>query len=116
MTISPMLGSTLAASKRARDTSICARAREGNQRARLSVRDEGQGISPETQARIWNVFERLDSEAQTAHASGANLGLGLHICKIIIELHGGQVGVESAVGAGSTFWFTIPLASASPAA
>lgn len=78
--------------------------------ARLSVRDEGQGISPETQARIWNVFERLDSEAQAPRAGGVNLGLGLHICKIIVELHGGQVGVESAVGAGSTFWFTIPLA------
>lgn len=77
--------------------------------ARVTVRDEGEGISPEMQSRIWNVFERLDSEA-TQRASGVNLGLGLHICKTIIELHGGQVGVESAVGAGSTFWFTLPLA------
>jgi signal transduction histidine kinase len=78
--------------------------------ARVSVRDEGQGISPATQARIWNVFERLDSgAAQRTH--GVNLGLGLHICKIIIALHGGEVGVESAIGAGSTFWFTLPLAA-----
>lgn len=76
---------------------------------RVCVRDEGQGIAPETQARIWNVFERLDS-ATAQRADGVNLGLGLHICKIIIALHGGEVGVESAVGAGSTFWFTLPLA------
>lgn len=79
---------------------------------RVTVRDEGQGISPETQARIWNVFERLDSDA-TQRANGVNLGLGLHICKTIIELHGGEVGVESVLGAGSTFWFTLPLASPS---
>jgi signal transduction histidine kinase len=77
--------------------------------ARLSVRDEGRGVSPEAQARIWNVFERLDSQsAQSAHA--VNLGLGLHICKTIIALHSGEVGVESAEGAGSTFWFALPLA------
>jgi len=75
--------------------------------ARVSVRDEGQGIPPETQTRIWNVFERLDTEA-AQHTDGINLGLGLHICKTVIELHGGEVGVESAVGAGSTFWFTLP--------
>jgi PAS domain S-box-containing protein len=76
--------------------------------ARIAVRDEGQGIAPETQARIWNVFERLDSEL-TQRPTGINLGLGLHICKIIIALHGGQVGVESAIGSGSTFWFILPL-------
>ena len=78
--------------------------------ARVCVRDEGQGIAPETQARIWNVFERLDSGG-AQRAQGVNLGLGLHICKTIIALHGGEVGVESAVGAGSTFWFTLPLAA-----
>lgn len=75
---------------------------------RVSVRDKGQGISPETQARIWNVFERLDADA-AQHTDGVNLGLGLHICKTVIELHGGQVGVESAVGVGSTFWFSLPM-------
>jgi len=77
---------------------------------RVAVCDEGQGIAPETQARIWNVFERLDSGG-AQRAQGVNLGLGLHICKTIIALHGGEVGVESAVGAGSTFWFTLPLAA-----
>ncbi|HEX2349916.1 MAG TPA: PAS domain-containing sensor histidine kinase [Ktedonobacterales bacterium] len=79
--------------------------------ARLSVRDEGQGILPEAQARIWNVFERLESQSAQS-ADGVNLGLGLHICKTIIALHSGEVGVESAPGAGSTFWFTLPLALA----
>lgn len=86
-------------------------AEEGGTMARLSVRDEGEGISPEAQARIWNIFERLESQS-TQSADGVNLGLGLHICKTIIALHSGEVGVESAPGAGSTFWFTLPLALA----
>jgi signal transduction histidine kinase len=77
--------------------------------ARLSVRNAGPGISPEAQARIWNVFERLDS-GPPQPTEGVNLGLGLHICKTIIALHDGEVGVESAPSAGATFWFTLPLA------
>jgi len=79
--------------------------------ARLAVRDEGPGVPRKEQARIWERFHRTAGVAAQSGA-GVGLGLGLYISRQIIEQHGGQVGVESAVGKGSTFWFTLPLASA----
>jgi PAS domain S-box-containing protein len=79
--------------------------------ARVAVRDEGPGLPPEEQARVWEPFHRAPGIAVQS-AVGESLGLGLHICKTIIEAHGGLVGIESEVGTGSTFWFTLPLASA----
>jgi signal transduction histidine kinase len=77
--------------------------------ARVSVRDEGTGLSREQQEQIWERFYRVpDVEVQSG--SGVGLGLGLHICRTIIEEQGGHVGVESSPGEGSTFWFTLPLA------
>ena len=76
--------------------------------ARVSVRDEGPGLSPEQQERIWERFYRVP-EISVQAGSGVGLGLGLHICQKIIEEHGGQVGVESARGQGAAFWFTLPL-------
>jgi signal transduction histidine kinase/chemotaxis methyl-accepting protein methylase len=79
------------------------------QMARVAVRDEGPGLSPEQQQRVWERFYRVPTiEAKTG--SGVGLGLGLHICKLLIEHQGGQVGVQSTPGHGSTFWFTLPLA------
>jgi signal transduction histidine kinase/PAS domain-containing protein len=77
--------------------------------ARVSVCDQGPGLSITEQQSIWERFYQVDRiKALSNSASG--LGLGLHICKFIIEQHQGQVGVQSAPGDGSTFWFTLPLA------
>jgi signal transduction histidine kinase len=74
---------------------------------RVAVRDWGPGLPRQAQARIWERFQRVEGILSTGGAVG--LGLGLHICKTIVERHGGEVGVRSAPGKGSTFWFALPL-------
>jgi PAS domain S-box-containing protein len=76
--------------------------------ARVSVRDQGPGLTPEQQQRVWERFYRVAAPGQRGPEGG--LGLGLAIVKAIVEKHHGQVGVESAPGQGATFWFTVPLA------
>ena len=76
--------------------------------ARVWVRDRGPGLSPEQQRRIWERF--YQAAGMKAHSdAGRGLGLGLHICRALIQRHNGEVGVESTPGYGSTFWFTLPL-------
>lgn len=79
----------------------------GPLQARVWVRDQGPGVAVEAQTRVWERFYRV---GQIEHQDGSSigLGLGLHISRTIIEQHAGQVGVESASGAGATFWFTLP--------
>ncbi len=74
--------------------------------ARVTVRDEGPGIPEAEREHIWERFHRTPGAA-AGEKSG--LGLGLFISRGLIERHGGQVGVESAPGQGSIFWFTLPL-------
>jgi len=77
-------------------------------RAMVQVRDTGIGIAAADLDRVFERFRQLDMST-TRRAGGA--GLGLTICKEIVEAHGGQIGVMSEIGKGSLFWFTLPLAS-----
>ncbi|HTK10133.1 MAG TPA: ATP-binding protein [Ktedonobacteraceae bacterium] len=75
--------------------------------ARVSVRDEGPGLTSEEQRHIWERFYQGTTRSHAAGSSG--LGLGLYISQTIIQQHHGYVGVESKPGRGSTFWFSLPL-------
>ncbi len=77
--------------------------------ARVTVRDRGPGLPPDQQESIWERFHRAPG-VEVLSGSGVGLGLGLHISREIVERHGGAVGLESVVGEGSTFSFTLPRA------
>ena len=91
-----------------RPVDVSVEARRGQ--ARVAVRDAGRGIPKAERAQVWELFHQASGVA-TATQGGTyrgSLGLGLYICKTIVEAHGGRVGVQSAVGKGSVFWFTLP--------
>jgi signal transduction histidine kinase len=81
--------------------------RDGDRAVRVSVTDTGVGIPPEDLARLFDKFEQARSRATR---SEKGTGLGLYITRQLVELHGGHIDVESEVGQGSTFSFTIPTA------
>jgi len=73
---------------------------------RVDVSDTGRGIPEESLCRI---FDRLYQSRETDWSTVGGLGLGLHLCREIVRLHGGEIGVESEMGKGSTFRFSIPV-------
>jgi signal transduction histidine kinase len=84
---------------------IILRAREDDGNLVVEVQDTGRGISAEEQQRLFEPYHRLESDRE--HLSG--LGLGLALCKTLVELHGGRIWVQSQAGKGSTFGFSVPL-------
>ena len=82
------------------------RPQDGADRVRVSVRDTGVGLAPEAIAQLFQPFTQADTSA-TRRFEGA--GLGLAISKSLVEQMNGRIGVESDLGAGSEFWFEIPL-------
>lgn len=74
----------------------------------VAVHDEGIGIAPEDLSRIWERFYRVDN-TNTRRIGGT--GLGLSISRALVELHGGRIWAESELGQGSSFFFTLPVAT-----
>ncbi|AFY43370.1 multi-sensor signal transduction histidine kinase [Nostoc sp. PCC 7107] len=69
-----------------------------------TVSDNGVGISPEQSQRMFDLYFRGKNNSYSL-----GLGLGLYLCKQIVQAHGGEIGVQSALATGSTFWFTLPI-------
>jgi two-component system phosphate regulon sensor histidine kinase PhoR len=87
------------------EVTVGARRREEDGPVEVWVKDNGPGIAPEHRERIFERFYRVD-RARSREQGGT--GLGLSIVKHIVQSHGGEVWVNSEVGRGSTFCFTLP--------
>lgn len=89
---------------------VALRVRPDRGAVEVAVEDNGRGISPEAQRRLFQKYERVDNSSAKIEGTG----LGLVIVKEIVEAHGGTVGVTSVPGSGSTFWMRLPHADGQP--
>jgi PAS domain S-box-containing protein len=87
---------------------ITLRARERDADLVVECQDTGSGIAKEDQGRLFDAYHRVESDRERF----SGLGLGLALCKKLVELHGGRIWVESEEGKGSTFSFSLPLKDA----
>jgi signal transduction histidine kinase len=87
---------------------IDVRAVPAEDRLLIEVQDYGIGISPSDQLRLFQPYFRVERDRERA----GGLGIGLALCKQLVEAHGGKIWVESEVGKGSTFKFSLPLGGA----
>ena len=88
-----------------KDGKIIVEAKTDASKATISVEDTGPGIPKEFHEKIFEKFGTVEARKE---GSKTSTGLGLAFCKLAIEMHGGKIGVESEVGKGSRFWFTLP--------
>ncbi len=86
-------------------TPVLIRARRMDGEVEVAVSDQGPGISPDDLPHLFERFFRVKGERKTE-----GIGLGLYITRMLVEAHGGKIRVESEIGVGSTFYFTLPVA------
>jgi signal transduction histidine kinase len=92
---------------------ITLEAAAGDAGVRVAITDQGPGVPPEDRGRI---FDKFGSLAGRERGRKYSTGLGLAFCKLAVEAHGGEIGIDGEPGQGSTFWFTLPSDAHTPSA
>lgn len=89
------------------ETEVIIRVKQAKNELVISVTDHGAGIPEQYRDRVFDRMYRVEQEQSSSHASG--IGLGLSICKGLVEAHNGRIWIESELGEGTTCFFTLPL-------